>query len=313
MANFELIYRNELNNENTRYFILDTHTDGVWEVDFVRYSWERTKYNLVREGDLFIYKKPLRASGIGEFYFFGSGKISEIRDENNGVVGIISSGLLFGKFLTQTDMEDFSWDFKERGNNWAHFFNQYGMTRITREDFVNILNLQERLKISEVSDQDEQHDEEFSQAENNMYQRMQTADYYVPDQVGNTKIRGAAQSVFARAVKVNYRHRCCISGISTTDFLIASHIKPWREDAENRLNPANGLCLSSLLDKAFDKGYIAFDDQYRLVISNFAQEDEVLYNYLINFQSIRIQTYGGNLPNINFIRWHRENIFKVER
>src|SRR5690606_30841862 len=46
MANFEIIYSNELNNVNTRYFILDTHTDGVWDIDFERYSWERTKYNL---------------------------------------------------------------------------------------------------------------------------------------------------------------------------------------------------------------------------------------------------------------------------
>lgn len=76
--------------------------------------------------------------------------------------------------------------------------------------------------------------------------------------------------------------------------MIASHIKPWREDAENRLNPDNGLCLSSLLDKAFDKGYIAFDDNFRLVISNVARDDEILYDYLLNFENYRIQTYGEN-------------------
>ena len=34
--------------------------------------------------------------------------------------------------------------------------------------------------------------------------------------------------------------------------LVASHIIPWSENKEERLNPTNGICLSSLYDKAFD-------------------------------------------------------------
>jgi len=39
--------------------------------------------------------------------------------------------------------------------------------------------------------------------------------------------------------------------------LIASHIVPWSKDKQNRLNPRNGLCLSALHDKAFDRGMIS--------------------------------------------------------
>ena len=85
---------------------------------------------------------------------------------------------------------------------------------------------------------------------------------------------------------------------------------PWSSDEQNRLNPFNGLCLSSILDKAFDKGYIAFDDNYRLIISNEIGDDGALNNYLRQYNNSRIQTYGGSLPDINFIIWHRENIFK---
>lgn len=38
--------------------------------------------------------------------------------------------------------------------------------------------------------------------------------------------------------------------------MTASHIIPWSEDKENRLNPQNGLCLSALHDRAFDRGLL---------------------------------------------------------
>ncbi len=77
----------------------------------------------------------------------------------------------------------------------------------------------------------------------------------------------------------------------------------------NRINPKNGLCLSVLLDKAFDKGYITFNDEYRLVVSSQIGEDE-LGQYIRRFENYRIDTYGGELPRSDFMQWHRENIFK---
>lgn len=48
--------------------------------------------------------------------------------------------------------------------------------------------------------------------------------------------------------------RCWITGLALPGLLNASHIVPRREDSANRLNPANGLCLSALHDRAFDQG-----------------------------------------------------------
>lgn len=62
------------------------------------------------------------------------------------------------------------------------------------------------------------------------------------------------QSFFRRAVLSSYRGRCCMSGLSETRLLVASHIVPWSKDKANRLNPSNGLCLSAIHDRAFDKG-----------------------------------------------------------
>ncbi len=59
----------------------------------------------------------------------------------------------------------------------------------------------------------------------------------------------------------------------------------------------------------FDKGYITFNDEYRLVVSSQIGEDE-LGQYIRRFENYRIDTYGGELPRSDFMQWHRENIFK---
>ncbi|MBD8872181.1 HNH endonuclease [Rhodanobacter sp. DHB23] len=76
------------------------------------------------------------------------------------------------------------------------------------------------------------------------------------------------QNFFRRAVLASYRGRCCISGVSNTRLLVASHIVPWREDKANRLNPSNGLCLSAIHDKAFDQHLFSLTDENRIVLSD---------------------------------------------
>jgi predicted restriction endonuclease len=76
-----------------------------------------------------------------------------------------------------------------------------------------------------------------------------------------------AQSFFRRMVLTVYQGQCCISGNPIPELLVASHILPWSSHPQHRANPRNGLCLSRLHDGAFDKGLIAFDDDYRLILS----------------------------------------------
>lgn len=80
--------------------------------------------------------------------------------------------------------------------------------------------------------------------------------------------RRLRQHFFRRAVLSSYRERCCMTGLSDSRLLIASHIVPWSKDKHNRLNPRNGLCLSALHDKAFDLGLITLDEDYRVILSS---------------------------------------------
>jgi hypothetical protein len=86
------------------------------------------------------------------------------------------------------------------------------------------------------------------------------------DTTANVKIRHG-QEYFRDAVLNNFGGRCGVSGLALRELLIASHILPWGTHIAERLNVRNGLCLSRLHDAAFDRGLIAFDDQFRLLLS----------------------------------------------
>ena len=60
---------------------------------------------------------------------------------------------------------------------------------------------------------------------------------------------------------------CCrVTGLARQEFLVASHIKPWRDcDNAERLSGANGLLLSPHIDKLFDRHWISFDTTGQLI------------------------------------------------
>ena len=66
------------------------------------------------------------------------------------------------------------------------------------------------------------------------------------------------QNDFRQRILASYNEKCCITGISFTSLLVASHIIPWSKNKQERLNPRNGICLNNIHDKAFDKGFYEF-------------------------------------------------------
>ena len=68
-------------------------------------------------------------------------------------------------------------------------------------------------------------------------------------------------------ILASYNLSCCVTGITNTALLVGSHIVPWAEDKENRLNPRNGLCLNTLHDKAFDLHLFTVTPDLMIVLS----------------------------------------------
>lgn len=136
-------------------------------------------------------------------------------------------------------------------------------------------------------------------------------DYSGSDVVALTK-RRQGQSLFREAVFTAYQSRCCITDIADSRLLIASHIKPWREDKENRLNPCNGLCLSALADRAFDQGMISLSDGYELMVSSALKvesDNKYIQSMFCANEGRTIRKPEKFLPDAEFLAWHRENLF----
>ena len=117
------------------------------------------------------------------------------------------------------------------------------------------------------------------------------------------------QHDFRQRILANYENCCCISGISEPRLLVASHIKPWSQDKENRLNPANGLCLSPLYDRAFDNGLISLDGQMRVILSDTVKNNESLLPFFAKYEGQPIAMPFRYKPDPEFVAYHRDHIF----
>lgn len=76
------------------------------------------------------------------------------------------------------------------------------------------------------------------------------------------------QGVFR--VRVSELEKACrLTGVTNPRLLMASHIKPWRTcvTATERLDGANGLLLAPHVDRLFDRGFISFEADGRVLVS----------------------------------------------
>lgn len=126
----------------------------------------------------------------------------------------------------------------------------------------------------------------------------------------NTRVN---QHVFRDMILTNYNTQCAITGINDSRLLIASHIIPWSDNVETRLNPENGICLSALYDKAFDKGLITIrPDDYTVMLSPSLRDTLTHDTFTEHFGKVenkKIILPEEHKPNNIFLQYHAENIF----
>ncbi|MFA5832406.1 MAG: HNH endonuclease [Bacteroidota bacterium] len=122
------------------------------------------------------------------------------------------------------------------------------------------------------------------------------------------------QSFFRSTILSSYNQKCCITGISVPQLLVASHIVPWSKNENIRLDPRNGLCLNSLHDRAFDHGFITITTDYKIIVSkeltaNY-KKDKLTQEYFLSFNNKSINMPDRFLPKKEYLDYHYENIFR---
>lgn len=100
--------------------------------------------------------------------------------------------------------------------------------------------------------------------------------------------------------------KCNICNVNDRRFLIASHIKPWSESTNyERLDVNNGLLLCPNHDWVFDKGYISFNVNGSIIISDMLSE--IILDGLGIDKNMSVNL---NEAQKKYMYWHREKVFK---
>ena len=122
------------------------------------------------------------------------------------------------------------------------------------------------------------------------------------------------KGAFKKIVPRIYNQSCCISGmriISSLEIQMvdACHIVPFSESHDDTIT--NGISLCPNLHRAFDRGLIAIDNDFKLMISQKFSEGGVDYSIAqYAYKKLMLPLDTKYYPAVNNLEWHRLHIFK---
>lgn len=122
-------------------------------------------------------------------------------------------------------------------------------------------------------------------------------------------------SLFKREIPKIYNNTCCISGMKidatiNVSMIDACHIVPFSVSYDDTVT--NGIALCPNLHRAFDRGLIAIDENYKVVVSKTFKEDETSYSIRVfEGKEIQLPSMKSYYPLRENFSWHKNNVFKV--
>lgn len=113
------------------------------------------------------------------------------------------------------------------------------------------------------------------------------------------------QDIYRRYLLKRYR-KCCLCGVSNPSLLVASHIKPWAvSNPSEKADINNGFIMCPNHDKLFDRGFISFEDDGRIIISKELSDEDQEKMSITKRTKIKLTN-----ENKLYLKYHRENVFK---
>jgi putative restriction endonuclease len=114
------------------------------------------------------------------------------------------------------------------------------------------------------------------------------------------------QGLFKARVRT-IEHACRITKVDRIEHLRASHCKPWRDSSnEERLNPENGLLLTPTIDHLFDRGFISFERNGRLIVSAVAHPESLRRMGVDASADLNVGDFSEGQRK--FLEFHREHV-----
>ena len=112
-----------------------------------------------------------------------------------------------------------------------------------------------------------------------------------------------------RELMISKHKKCCLCGVNSPDLLVASHIKPWSSSTKfEKLDSNNGLLLCPNHDYVFDRGYISFDNQGKIIISDYLDQNNRMFLNINSNMQIKVDE-----EMVKYLKYHKENILRVNR
>lgn len=102
---------------------------------------------------------------------------------------------------------------------------------------------------------------------------------------------------------------CPITMINDERLLIASHIKPWAVATDKeKLDHKNGFMLSPLYDKLFDRGFMTFTEDRKIVLSNWISPANKRRLGVVDGQFVQMLPLDEERQA--YMSFHRSSVFK---
>jgi putative restriction endonuclease len=102
---------------------------------------------------------------------------------------------------------------------------------------------------------------------------------------------------------------CRITGVQNQALLVASHIKPWRSCASSheRLDGHNGFLMTPHVDRLFDRGFIAFQDDGQILLSPRVSVHDIRSLGLFKALARNVGPFAQQ--QMQYVAYHRTEVF----
>ena len=103
----------------------------------------------------------------------------------------------------------------------------------------------------------------------------------------------------------NLYSSCVVTNVTDPDLLIACHIKDYTKcEQKEQFDKYNGFTMTPTIHTLFDLGYLTFNEQGEMILSDFFRNMDRKNLHLDRVVRIPLRE-----ESLKYLRWHNENVF----